>query len=376
MVRAERLTPITRLSPFLFPAEREVRANNLPESSSEANRVFPAIGAHRLRNAYVTANRRCSAAIVGSRFLVPEATQRGPWRIHIGMPITGGILWQRGQYLLVDLGEKNQSIDKAIFVGSWSPHNWFHWTIDTLPGVWLSSLLPEEFTDFPILLPEESLRKSSWIEPLELVRGGRKVITLPGDEYAKVKDLIWVDSPSSPGPLPALDQGGPRYSLHGSAINAYRSHIIEALGIDELSIRQADKIYIARGPETNRPDNQDELIQIAEKFGFRAVYFENLNLREAVRTMLGARELVGPHGAGWANALFCQPGVKAFMWTWAASKPDNWFANIAAVRNIDFNATTDVRHSEQVWRLSPSILSGYLKKSQFEAPKQPRGVSK
>ena len=337
--------------------------------------MFPAIRAHRLRNASVTANRRCSAAVVGSRYLVPKATQRGPWRIHMGMPVTGGILWQRGRHVLVDLGEKRPRIDKAIFVGSWSPHNWFHWTIDTLPAVWLASMLPEEFAEYPILLPEESLRRSSWIEPLELVRGDRKVITLPHEQYAKVKDLIWIDSPSSPGPLPASEKGGPRYSLHRSSINAYRSHIIEALKIEELPILQTDKIYIARGPEANRPDNQDELIEVARAFGFRAVYFESLNLREAVQTMLGAREIVGPHGAGWANALFCKPGVEAFMWTWAASKPDNWFANIAAIRDIDFDVSTDMEYSDQAWRLSPAVLSGYLeKKARFEAPKPSRGV--
>ena len=292
------------------------------------------------------------------------------------MPVTGGILWQRGRHVLVDMGEKRQRIDKAIFVGSWSPHNWFHWTIDTLPGVWLSSLLPEEFADFPILLPEESLRKPSWIEPFELVRAGRKVITLPHDQYVKVKDLIWINSPTSPGPLPSFDQGGPRYSLHGSAIKAYRAHIIESLGIDELSIRQTDKIYIARAPETNRPDNQDELIEIAKKFGFRAVYFERMSLREAVHTMLGARELVGPHGAGWANALYCKPGVEAFMWTWAASKPDNWFANIASVRDMDFKVSADMERFDQVWRFSPAKLSGYLEeRGNSESPTNPKRVT-
>ena len=129
-----------------------------------------------------------------------------------------------------------------------------------------------------------------------------------------------------------------------------------------MKIVPQDKLFIARVSGSNRPDNQVDLLAVAKDFGYKPVFFEDLSLREAVSTMLGASRLIGPHGAGWANALFCQTGVSALIWTWQASRLDNWFANIASVRQMSYRISTETSVSEGQWNLRPEILLDYLER--------------
>jgi hypothetical protein len=280
-----------------------------------------------------------SAVCSNEEFLIPDAVDAGPWNVRIGEPTVGGILRQDNSTALINLRQKGDTIPQGIFVGSWSPHNWYHWVVDTLPSVFLASRLPPEFDDYPLLLPASGVSRESWLEPLQLVQGTRRIVYLSPDHYTKVSDLIWMDSPSCPGPLPISRSEFPRFKIHGSAMRAYRDHILNQLGLGGVQPPASAKIFLARAQNGHRPYNQDELIKVAENFGFEPVFLEELNFRESVQVMLGARFVIGPHGAGWANALFCQEGTQAGMWTWRGSKDDNWFANVASVARVHFVAS-------------------------------------
>jgi capsular polysaccharide biosynthesis protein len=56
--------------------------------------------------------------------------------------------------------------------------------------------------------------------------------------------------------------------------------------------------------------------------------------------MLDATHVIGPHGAGWANALFCREGTEGLLWTWPEAKDDNWFTNIASLNFAKFTVST------------------------------------
>jgi hypothetical protein len=320
-----------------FPAEIAIRAPNIPNQALPAHDLYPALGYRRIQNGLVTSNRRVTAVCSNDEFLIPDSVDPGPWNVRIGQPTVGGILRQDNSNALINLRQKGDTIPQGIFVGSWSPHNWYHWVVDTLPSIFLASRLPPEFDDYPLLLPASGVSRASWLEPLQLVQGTRKIVYLSADHYTKVSDLVWMDSPSCPGPLPITRSGFPRFKIHGSAMRAYRDHILNQLGLGGVQPPASAKIFLARAQNGNRPYNQDELIRVAENFGFEPVFLEELNFRESVQVMLGARYVIGPHGAGWANALFCQEGAQAGMWTWRGSRDDNWFSNIAAVQKMTFS---------------------------------------
>lgn len=73
--------------------------------------------------------------------------------------------------------------------------------------------------------------------------------------------------------------------------------------------RGTAKLYIARGDaQRRRIVNEVDLIARLEKRGFTAVTPGGLSVREQAVLFAGASLVVGPHGAGLANAAFMAPG--------------------------------------------------------------------
>ena len=319
----------------IFPSETEIRASNEPDGAPTGQQMYPAIGFHLFEGAAVTLNPRLSSVFHRDTMILPEPALSGPWKIAY-KPESGGVVHEKnGKVLVRSLGPQDR-LESAIYVGSWSPHNWFHWLVDTLPSVYLATMLPEEFDNFPVLIPETVLNKPSWIEPLRLVLGGRRVRPLPINQYLFAERLVWITSPTSPGPAQDSSARSPNFSMHGSAMNLFTSHLLRELAIDGPQSERGNRVFLARGNSANRPYNEAELIKISRDFGFRPISLEDLNLRDSVEILATAEAVIGPHGAGWANAIFSPPQTPALMWTWASARSDHWFANIGAVADMDF----------------------------------------
>ena len=50
------------------------------------------------------------------------------------------------------------------------------------------------------------------------------------------------------------------------------------------------------------------------------------------------------------------------MWTWREELADNWFANIAKLRNADLSVLLTSNKAAKSTHLSPEILEDYLNK--------------
>lgn len=352
---------VSKVSPHdrkpIFVAEPETRVPNFPNPGNTPPQLFPPIGFRKLDNALVTANRRFSLAIVGQKLLVQHAADPGPWNIRVGEPTVGGILRQSKSLILANVPVSSEKIDSGIFVGTASPQNWFHWLIDILPSVFIATKLPNEFVQYPLLLPEGYDKKATWLEPLNLLWGQREIITLPSKRYSRVKNLIWIDNPTSPGPLPSSHDSRARFRVHESALKEYRSAILDALAFEPLPPKTFRRLYIARKQDGNRPYNQHELLETAVAKGFEPVFLEDLSFRDSVKIMREASVVIGPHGAGWANVLFCQPETRGLMWTWDEASRDNWFSNVASVAQMEFRALSTGPQKVYGNNLDPRSLS-------------------
>ncbi|MDA7814846.1 glycosyltransferase family 61 protein [Pontimonas sp.] len=322
--------------------------------------MYPAISYNRFSDTLITSNRRVNGLINGTRYLLPKAVDPGPWNVRVGEPTVGGILKQNKRFVLINARRDSSTIPRGIFAGTWSPHNWFHWTIDTLPAVFVSRLLPPEFDEYPLILADTTLKHESWREPLDLVRGKRQVISISSDRYWKVSDLIWLDNPSNPGPLPLDQTPWPNFRMHGSAMQSYRSFMLEATGLEAKARAPFRKVFLARKQQGNRPYNQNELTQVADEFGFEPVFLEELNFRQSIEVMVDAEFIIGPHGAGWANCLYARPGTRAIMWTWPRSVRDNWFANVASVAGLNFSTIFTDGSDREPFNLNPLVLRQLL----------------
>ena len=92
------------------------------------------------------------------------------------------------------------------------------------------------------------------------------------------------------------------------------------------------RIYISRGHATHRKlANEDDLFVRLRERGFEKVEMESLSLHEKAGLLGSAEVVLGPHGAGLTNAVFCSPGCKVLeLFSPLAVNPVYWRLSCAA----------------------------------------------
>ncbi|HEY9864131.1 MAG TPA: tetratricopeptide repeat protein, partial [Candidatus Obscuribacterales bacterium] len=76
-----------------------------------------------------------------------------------------------------------------------------------------------------------------------------------------------------------------------------------------------ERIYISRGNASyRRVLNEDEVIDFLRPWGFVTVQLETLSFGEQVALFAQAKVIMGAHGSGLTNILFCQPGTQVIEW--------------------------------------------------------------
>lgn len=206
-------------------------------------------------------------------------------------------------------------------------YNWYHWLIEILPAAYLAQNLPDEYAEYPLVIPGAITELPTFHQSLELFRGNRRVISL-GKGMHRFENLIQIDAPVRE-PMNMREGFWPTakdYAFSGQVLRDYRAQILQRLQID-TSLHQ-DRIFLARG-NGRRSYNQEALLEIAVQHGFRAVYPENLSFREQVMLYVGASHVIGPSGAAFANTLFCQPKTRLLSWLIPQYSGFCSYANIA-----------------------------------------------
>ncbi|MBS0656271.1 MAG: glycosyltransferase family 61 protein [Verrucomicrobia bacterium] len=70
------------------------------------------------------------------------------------------------------------------------------------------------------------------------------------------------------------------------------------------------RIYISRSKaQYRRISNESELIECLDKRGFAVLHLEDLSIYDQAALFHNADTVVGPHGAGFTNLIFCKPGT-------------------------------------------------------------------
>lgn len=97
-------------------------------------------------------------------------------------------------------------------------------------------------------------------------------------------------------------------------------------------------VYVARGDaaRSRRVENELELIEMLKGYGFEAYYLSKLSLQEQVELFNSARVVVGAHGGGLSNYVYCRPGTKVLEFY-----PDQYirpiFLDVAEKRGLDYH---------------------------------------
>jgi len=76
-----------------------------------------------------------------------------------------------------------------------------------------------------------------------------------------------------------------------------------------------ERIYISRGNASYRRIlNEKNVIETLRPWGFVTVQLETLSFGEQVALFAQAKVIMGAHGSGLTNILFCQPGTQVIEW--------------------------------------------------------------
>jgi hypothetical protein len=72
-----------------------------------------------------------------------------------------------------------------------------------------------------------------------------------------------------------------------------------------------ERLYISRAtaPRGRRVENEERVLEILTRFGFRSIELDSLSVADQAELFAAAECVVAPHGAGLTNLVFCRPGT-------------------------------------------------------------------
>ncbi len=254
------------------PSKRE------PSDSFEA----PAVRLVRVEDALLE-TRMC--VVASPRFgFVRESVRQGRRKL------------ERAGYVVHETGELTFPEREAVSVDfpavhvalPYEQHNYFHWTFEALGGLLIArEHLPRDARVVVRLEPasyEAETLAALGFDP-------ESVFLLPRERVIRFPELYVLPRPfgkSAPAPIVA---------------NALRG-LVQA----EADSTRTRRLYVGRSSR-RRIVNDDELRLTLEQHGFSEVSAEDLSVAEQIAMFAQAEAVIGVHGAGLANAVYCAPGT-------------------------------------------------------------------
>jgi capsular polysaccharide biosynthesis protein len=183
--------------------------------------------------------------------------------------------------------------DAYSLLSLWSSE-YFHWLHDVLPRLYTALPKLPKGTKFII----NAGPKRFQIDSLAAlgIRPGDLLLQNPSEE--KTIERLWFASPLGHSTFTAAD-----------TLRAVGQRLRDALGAPSKPARE--KIYISRRKATSRRVlNEDNIVPVLETAGFKVLVAEEMDLRDQTQAFARARCVLGPHGAGLINMIFCNEATR------------------------------------------------------------------
>ncbi len=266
-----RLATIQRLPTVI---DQEVAIFTIPEgiASAEANAL--------------TAD---GALVAAASFELPYRADPVEWR-------SRSRLFDRSRTSLLPRHGRHKGALLTLTLGPQFRANYFHWLFDGLPRL---LLVEHAEVDFSAIF----VRQEVGVERESLgLMGYEKVPLIDSAEFRFVRAARLVVPPF----LDAFAHF-PRWS-----VNDLRSRLLKAVEESETVVApRRSKLYISRlGASQRRLQNEERLCALLSARGFTIIRCETMTFRQQVREFAAAEIVVGLHGAGLSNILFCSRGTR------------------------------------------------------------------
>lgn len=229
--------------------------------------------------------------------------------------------------------------------GGWRNHA--HWLTETLPRLYLFRWLRAQVPDLRLLVPDygtsavhERTLQLLGIDPARVVRLADAEAVTPATLWSTPVIDLWS--------LPRLCQIA-AVELAACVGNAAPGAAGTGPG--------GERIYLRRVQGARRLANFDDVAPLLENFGFRVLAMESMTLDEQIRTMQRARYIVGEHGAGVANIMFCRPGARVLeLFNPVCPQPAHWV--LASLCDLEYGYVVG-RHVPTAYRPDPDWNADY-----------------
>ena len=197
---------------------------------------------------------------------------------------------------------KNRLEDNKIILGTYVSLlscytlNFAHWLMDCLPKLSLLELLTDSVkADLKFIIPESSPQYI--IDSLKLL-GIQENQTLPISEQGiQVEKLILCHAAQSPG-RPSKKH-----------ILTIRDKLLSSVRATKDHNLASRRLYISRSQSSRKIVNEEEILQVLKNYNFEVIHCENMSFPEQSALFSEAEVVLGPHGAGIYNQIFCRSGT-------------------------------------------------------------------
>lgn len=215
--------------------------------------------------------------------------------------------------------------------------NYYHWTLEVLPR--LGAVLNSRFRwhDFDQLL----IRNKGLPFQIESLRALgctlSRVVQEVGRACFDCERLITVTHPAN-------------YIPSEFAIHYLAGPFAEAVKAQKGSQKKAfypEKLYLSRLGNRRQLANEKALIERLSEAGFAICDLGKCSLDEQIRLFENAHVIVGAHGAGFANLVYCQSGTQVIE-IFHPNHLETMYWGIAARKQLDYTPYCLASHEEEV----------------------------
>lgn len=269
-----------------------------------------------------------------------------PWQKHslVASFQPGKSLILKGQ---LSIGRRlNNGIYLLGFNGSWQ--NYAHWLQQMLPWLVAFVQLKREIPDLRLIMP--NMEMSSFHRQTLRILGIQEsdLALICADEVVVVPVAFLISR---------IDLWSVPFFLR-TAANVLNDRV-PAMGV------RYTKIYIHRSTDARRLANFSEIEPLVVAHGFAVVEFEEMPLERQIALMKNAEYVIGEHGAGLINILFCPENAQVLeLFNPTCVQPEFW--SVASVCGLGYGFLVG-EHSPTEARPMPDWNSEYyIRPEKFE----------
>lgn len=222
--------------------------------------------------------------------------------------------------------------------------NYYHWMIETVPKIrYIREFEDETGIDVTYLVPGDA---PSWLdETLDLLEIPDEKVERATSSVYRVENLV----------LPSVPlQSRQDYEWVVETV-------LENADPDRERIDAGSNVYISRSKAVERRVvNEDKVMDVLSEYGFRRYQLEDLSVEENITLFNEADIVIGAHGAGLTDLIYCEEGSVIELF---GSKVKNPYHSLSETMGIEYNKLVCEPRSTDIY-VDPGKLSTVVEQHQ------------